>query len=323
LSPTQRESASGATKEARIERVARKPIVLNAVDFDPPAPPVMRKSVDASIGSFNESIDFATYPKAEHFDPRAFLPDALESLANKVFDTECMEDSNFSNILGQADMEESDLACCKEGGGKPYNEEGLHSFFKEKIQSQNPGLFNTIESILEEEKGEGEASKAAAARSSESGDSRHKKPAYMDSNHSVSASSLNLSEPSLLETSTDNSPMPYIGSTKAAGETDEQKKTSISSPSKLPTKAIGPPKKATSFQYMPQSKPVEPPRRRSISTERVQWQQNRSGGLKRVDSLQSLSQKGACVMWYIILLMLDAVFAVFCYDLLTPYHTHN
>jgi hypothetical protein len=145
----------------------------------------------------------------------------------------------------------------------------------------------------------------------------------MDSNHSVSASSLNLSEPSLLETSTDNSPMPYIGSTKAAGETDEQKKTSISSPSKLPTKAIGPPKKATSFQYMPQSKPVEPPRRRSISTERVQWQQNRSGGLKRVDSLQSLSQKGACVMWYIILLMLDAVFAVFCYDLLTPYHTHN
>jgi hypothetical protein len=121
-----------------------------------------------------------------------------------------MEDSNFSNLLGQADMEESDLACCKEGGGKPYNEEGLHSFFKEKIQSQNPGLFNTIESILEEEKGEGEASKAAAARSSESGDSRHKKPAYMDSNHSVSASSLNLSEPSLLETSTDKSPLLFL-----------------------------------------------------------------------------------------------------------------
>eukprot|EP00804_Cyclotella_cryptica_P005569 CCRYP_003063-RB/>CCRYP_003063-RB protein AED:0.02 eAED:0.02 QI:2388/1/1/1/1/1/2/113/898 len=278
---------------------------------------------DSSIHSFNESIDIAHYP--------SFYPGQFD---RKVFSTESMDDSNFSITLGKPGIDEGDPSCSKEDGGKPENEEGLHTFFKEKIQSQNPDLFITINKILEEEqdeepesndhpnddegasivppKGDTESGHEGGNNAAKSANTpSESSSAYVDSNHCLSTSSLNLSEPSLLETSTDNSPMPNIAATKAFrvnAESSEPNKSqsfhreTTSSQVNVSTST----EKDTSLHCRAQSHAAMPSRRRSISTERVDmvWnspkhvrrssfstEQSDGGGMKRAESFRELTKQ--------------------------------
>jgi hypothetical protein len=190
-------------------------VVFKPVDFNPPPTSAPH---DDSYHSFNESIDFASYRQSsrESLDDmfrEVYSTETAKKTANNVFDevieSESLADSNFSNTLGDGSSD-----------GKAPKEEGLSSFFKDTIQSKNPELFHTINKILEEEQSDNNNSLSKRLdRLSMSVGHAHQpsqkerkqsmsNSAFVDPNHhNISLSSLNVSEPSLLETSTDNSPI--------------------------------------------------------------------------------------------------------------------
>jgi hypothetical protein len=190
-------------------------VVFKPVNFNPVPPP--QSAEVESDHSFNESIDFASYRRnsRESLDDDVFekvYSTDPENKMNEVFDAESLADSNFSNTLGDTNSI----------GGKSPGGDSLYTFFKDSIESKNPQLFHTINKILEEEQDDnlGSNDKAAIQKDRKhvpkslgpmsqlnSSGIKQNISIYEPDQNNNSSMSLNHSEPSLLETSTDNSPI--------------------------------------------------------------------------------------------------------------------
>ena len=194
-----RERTKSPPRRASVDSNGKpKPVVFKPVNFNPP--PSSKYSGTESDHSFNESIEFASYRKLskESFDDIIYSTDPD---IGHAFESDCADsNSNFSDTLDAVKSNE-----------KASNEDAISSVFEAAIQSVNPKLFQTINNILEEEQRKGD--KAASNAKSEENRKRVSKSlghtSQLSTNpdqYNVSATSLNASEPSLMETSADVSP---------------------------------------------------------------------------------------------------------------------
>ena len=190
-----------------------RPVQSKSVNLDCPPPAKSANETD-SDRSFNESIDFTSYrrPSRESFDeivnPQIYSTE--EVAPNEVSETASLADSNFSETLGDGNSDEKD-----------HNGDSVSNFPKDTVQSHNPESSHSINETRDESEGDKVGLMSEEYNSSKnighfyvprSSHLKGRQQSESLKNHlghdqyNISASSLNFSEPSLLETSADNSP---------------------------------------------------------------------------------------------------------------------
>ena len=244
---------------------------FKTVDFNPPQAP------RSDTGSEIESIEAAhkRYSSKESLDELVF--DKVDSTRHDILESESLAGSNFSNTLDRDASEE-----------RAYKKREHHDTRKGDRDRVSKSLRHTDES-------------------SHLADRKYSKSAHFEFDPNNSLTSLNRSEPSLMETSTDISPKIVLG---AKAKLDEHRKTKL-------MKADSTPKgKSKSFYEHGQTKSKAAPngKSRSFSKSAIETTQTRidraersflteeesiTDAMKRDNDIKNMSRQGQLILSYL------------------------